>query len=87
MKDKADKIVAVDFGGYSFLPPSFFAFALKYGGPTRFTLRVAAMLEYPPSTNVSAMFSASCALAPFGSNDVGEQMSLVSSYFLASFCP
>jgi len=70
MKDREGRIVAVDFGGYSFLPPSFFALALTYGD---FAHRVASMLEYPesPSTNVSATESASCALVPYSSNDIG----------------
>ncbi|KAG8911170.1 hypothetical protein FRC00_006960, partial [Tulasnella sp. 408] len=67
MKDRDGRIVAVDFGGYSFLPPSFFAFALKQGN---FALRLAGMLRYPPSTNVAALVSASCALAPYSSNDI-----------------
>ncbi len=77
MKDREGRIVAVDFGGYSFLPPSFFALALTYGD---FAHRVASMLEYPesPSTNVSATESASCALVPYSSNDIGEQISLLS---------
>ena len=81
MKDGEGRIVAVDFGGYSFLPPSFFALALTHGG---FAHRIASsgMLEYPapPSTNVSALESASSALAPFSSNDVGEQISLLSFF-------
>lgn len=85
MKDGEGRIVAVDFGGYSFLPPSFFALALTHGG---FAHRIASsgMLEYPapPSTNVSALESASSALAPFSSNDVGEQISLLSFFSLAS---
>lgn len=70
------RIVAVDFGGYSFLPPSFFAFALRQGSLAH---RIATMLNYPssPSPNASAVESASCALAPFSSNDIGEQIFLV----------
>ncbi|CAA7264995.1 unnamed protein product [Cyclocybe aegerita] len=73
MKDRENRIVAVDFGGYSFLPPSFFAFALKHGGCSDFAHRIASMLEYPPSpsAHVAAMVSASCALAPYSSNDIG----------------
>ena len=70
--DGDDRIVAVDFGGYAFLPPSWFEFALKFAG-TNFALRVAAMLDYPapPHENVEALVSASCALAPRGTNKVG----------------
>ena len=67
----------MDFGGYSFLPPSFFAFALKHGGCSNFAHQIASMLDYPPSIDVGAMISASCALAPYSSNDVGEQISLL----------
>ena len=84
MKDRDGRIVAVDFGGYSFLPPSFFAFSLKYGGSSSFALHIASMLDYPPSSHVGAMVRASCALAPYNSNNVGEQISLLSFGFLAS---
>lgn len=86
MRDRENRVVAVDFGGYSFLPPSFFAFVLKHGGCSNFAHRIASMLEYPPSpsTHVAALVSASCALAPYSSNDIGEQISLLSFLFLAS---
>ena len=84
MKDRENKIVAVDFGGYSFLPPSFFAFALKHGGRSGFADRIATMLSYPASTQVGAMVSASYALVPYSSNAVGEQISLLSFLFLVS---
>ncbi|KAG8899422.1 subtilisin-like serine protease [Tulasnella sp. 403] len=71
MRDSDGRIVAVDFGGYSFLPPSFFAFALGHGSLAH---RISTMLEYPssPSTHVAALVSASCALVPYGTNDIGE---------------
>jgi hypothetical protein len=72
MKDREGRIVAVDFGGYSFLPHSFFAYALNDGGPSRLKHHIARILRYPRSSTVSAMASASCALAPFTSNNVGE---------------
>ncbi|KAH8826248.1 hypothetical protein DL96DRAFT_1607559 [Flagelloscypha sp. PMI_526] len=80
MKDRDNKIVAVDFGGYSFLPPSFFAFTLQFGIPGSFAHRMATMLECPPipSTSVSAVISASCALVPYGLNDVGLPKRLIS---------
>jgi hypothetical protein len=71
MKDREGRIVAVDFGGYSFLPHSF-AYALNDGGPSRLKHHIARILRYPRSSTVSAMASASCALAPFTSNNVGE---------------
>ncbi|KAB5590066.1 hypothetical protein CTheo_6488 [Ceratobasidium theobromae] len=71
MRDSDGKMVAVDFDGYSFLPPSFFAFALEDGNLAH---RIWTILKYPDSlsTNVGAMMTASCALAPYGSNNVGE---------------
>ena len=86
LKDIDGRIVAVDFGGYSFLPPSFFAFALRQGSLAH---RIATILNYPssPFPNASAVESASCALAPFSSNDIGEQISSVSFLFLASRPP
>ena len=79
MKDKENRIVAVDFGGYSFLPPSFFLFALNHGGPSRLKQYLIRVLGFPDSTTLSLLVSASCALAPFSSNDVGEQVSLLFS--------
>ena len=83
LRDMGGRIVAVDFGGYSFLPPSFFAFALKQGSLAH---RIATMPNYPssPSPNASALESASYALAPFSSNDIGKQISFVSFLFYAS---
>ena len=75
MKDRDGRIVAVDFGGYSFLPHSFFAFALQHGGPSRLKQHLIRILRYPRSSTVSAMVGASCALAPYSSNNVGEQIS------------
>jgi hypothetical protein len=83
MKDREGRIVAVDFGGYSFLPHSFFVFALKYTGHSSLKQYIASILRYPRSSTVSAMVSASCALAPFSSNNVGEQISLLSFLFSA----
>ncbi|KIK06292.1 hypothetical protein K443DRAFT_290371 [Laccaria amethystina LaAM-08-1] len=53
MRDMGGRIVAVDFDGYSFLPPSFFDFVLK-GGSSNFALNIVSMLRYPspPSTSV-----------------------------------
>ncbi|KAH8826249.1 hypothetical protein DL96DRAFT_1277368 [Flagelloscypha sp. PMI_526] len=74
MRDRDDRVVAVDFGGYSFLPPSFFAFAMRYGCCGTFAYRMASLLKCPPlpPTHVSALISASCALVPYGLNDVGK---------------
>lgn len=82
MRDKDGRIVAVDYGGYSFLPPSFFALALRYG---TFAHELAAMLQYPPcQDDTKALVSASCALAPFSSNNIGGRISLLSLLFFPS---
>lgn len=71
IKDLDNRIVAVDFGGYSFLPPSFFDFVLKHGDPSSFAYRISKTLQHPQSTQVEAMMDASFALVPFSSNNVG----------------
>ncbi len=75
MKDREGRIVAVDFGGYSFLPPSFFALALRRDGD--FAQRISYLIEVPLSPNLEATESASFALVPYGRNDIGEQISLL----------
>ena len=61
MKLEGYRIVALDFGSYSFLSPSFFAFAPRYGGSSTYAWRwhIAKVLSYPPSTEVEAMVSGS----------------------------
>ncbi|KAI0794641.1 hypothetical protein C8Q74DRAFT_1249862 [Fomes fomentarius] len=76
MKDGEGRIVAVDFGGYSFLPPSFFALALRRG--RGFAHNVSRQIEIPPSPNLVATECASFALVPCGRNDIGEWISLLS---------
>jgi hypothetical protein len=73
----------VDFGGYCFLPNSF-AFALEYRGPSSLKRYIAGSIRYRRSSIVAAMVSASSAQAPFSSNDVGEQVSLLTFLFFAS---
>ncbi|KAH9019384.1 hypothetical protein EDB85DRAFT_2008705, partial [Lactarius pseudohatsudake] len=59
---EGNRIVALDFGGY--LPAALLRL--------RFTDRIAKRVVYPPSTTeVAAMVSASCALVPRSSNDIG----------------
>ncbi|KAI0309337.1 hypothetical protein OF83DRAFT_1179749 [Amylostereum chailletii] len=72
IKDADGKIVAVDFAGYSFLPPSFFAFVLHHES-TNFALRVASRLKYtqPELSQLEALRAASYALVPFGTNAFG----------------
>lgn len=67
-------IVAIDYGGYSFLPPSFFALALEYGP---FAYKLTRMLDYPPcKDNTNALICAAGVLVPYGTNKVGEQIIL-----------
>jgi hypothetical protein len=77
MKDLQGKIVALDFGATCFLPPSFFAFAMA-ARLDRFTWLVAQHIKYPASTNLDSMLAASYYLVPFGTNNIGEQLSLSS---------
>ena len=84
MKDGAGGIVAVDFGGYSFLPDSFFIFELEDGCPSKLKHQLATVLKKPKSLTADVLVSASCALAPYSSNNVGEQISLLSFRFPAS---
>ena len=77
--------MALDFVGYSFLPPSFFAFVLNQGDHSCFTDRIASRVVYPPSAELAAMISASCASVPFSSNDIGEQISWLSFFFSLPF--
>lgn len=84
MRVGAREIVAVDFGGYSFLPGSFFTFALEDGGPSKLKRQLATVLNNPKSSIADALVSASCALVPYSSNIVGEQIPLLSFRFLAS---
>ncbi|KAK0216865.1 hypothetical protein IW262DRAFT_1276384 [Armillaria fumosa] len=80
MKDKEGRIVALNFGASCFLPPSFFVFALREGDD--FTQLIANMVDYPKSTQLGAMLTASRALVPYGSNKIGEHVSLLSLLFL-----
>lgn len=84
MKDQGDKIVAVDFCGYSFLPPSFFNFALMIESLAhRILLRLGESSLFDQyDNNLNALLSASAALVPFGTNNIGE-----SAFFLLSFPP
>lgn len=86
MKLEGDnRIVAIDFGGYSFLPPSFFAFALRPGAHSSFAPHIAKILNYPQSTEVVALVVASGAMVPFGTNNIGQQLDPLALFsFLAS---
>jgi hypothetical protein len=84
MKDGAGGIAAVDFGGYSFLPHSFFIFTVKDGGPSKLKQHLTIVLENLKSSIADVLVSASRALVPYSSNAVGEQISLLSFRFLAS---
>ncbi|KAG5650733.1 hypothetical protein H0H81_011233 [Sphagnurus paluster] len=79
MKGKDGRIVAVDYAGYSFLPPSFFAMALRN---ETFAHELSTILQYPPcKNNGNALETASYAMVPFGTNKMGEEISLLSLLF------
>ncbi|KAG8950624.1 hypothetical protein FRC04_007248 [Tulasnella sp. 424] len=69
------KVVALDFRGTCFLPPSFFAVAMDLADED-FIQRVAMRVKYPKSDDVAAMVSAHYFLVPFGRNDIGAPYSL-----------
>ncbi|KDQ17197.1 hypothetical protein BOTBODRAFT_64232 [Botryobasidium botryosum FD-172 SS1] len=69
-KKVGHKIVALDFRGTCFLPPSFFAVAMELADK-HFIQRVARRVAYPKSDDVAAMVSAHYYLVPFGRNDLG----------------
>ena len=83
MKDEGNRIVALDLGGYSFLPPSF-VFVLNQGDRSGFIDRISRKIVYPPSTELVAMMTASYSLVPFSTNDIGEKISFLSFHILAS---
>ena len=64
------KVVALDFRATCFLPPSFFAVAMKKAEDI-FTQKVAQRVDYPKSDDVAALVSASYYLVPYGRNDIG----------------
>jgi hypothetical protein len=80
MKDKWGRIVAVDFGACCFLPLSFFALALREGD--HFTQLIAKRVKLPELTQLNALLTASYALVPFNTNNIGEHISLLSFFFL-----
>ncbi|EIW83432.1 hypothetical protein CONPUDRAFT_102206 [Coniophora puteana RWD-64-598 SS2] len=77
MKDGQGRIVVLDFGASSFLPVSFFDFALCQSHDD-FTWRIAQLIEYPPSTQLDALLMAHYALVMYGTNNIGEYISLFS---------
>jgi hypothetical protein len=70
MRDSWGRVVALDFGESCFLPVSFFAFALREGDD--FTQRIARWFKHTASTQLGSMLSASYALVPYGTNEIGE---------------
>ena len=81
MKDNCGRIVAFNFGLSCFMPPSFFPFAQYVG--TDFTRRVARRVKNPESTQLSAILGAFYATVPYGTDKIGEHVSLLSFLFLA----
>ncbi|KDQ11103.1 hypothetical protein BOTBODRAFT_114818 [Botryobasidium botryosum FD-172 SS1] len=64
-------IVAIDFHMTCFLPPSFFAVAMRKEDDL-FAQMVAKCVKYPRSSDVGAILSASYYLVSFQRNDIGE---------------
>jgi hypothetical protein len=63
-------VVAIDFGATCFLPPVFFAVAVRKL-EVDFSRRVAQRVHYPISSDVNAIVAASYFLVPFQSNKIG----------------
>ena len=84
MKDSSGRIVALDFGDCCFLPLSFMEFALRRGGDS-FTHLIAPLVQLPELTQFNALLTASLALVPFGTNNIGEDISLLFSFPCLSF--
>ncbi|KAG8964190.1 hypothetical protein FRC00_003536 [Tulasnella sp. 408] len=74
-KKVGDRIVALDFQGTCFLPPSFFAVAMELEDDA-FIRRVARRVKYWKSDDVAAMVSAHYYLVPYQRNDIGAPRSL-----------
>ena len=89
MKDQGSKIVAIDFGGYSFLPPSFFSFVTtNYILADRVNILLGESSLYKEvERNVNVLLHASYALVPYQSNDFGELIILASLFSLVFFPP
>jgi hypothetical protein len=76
-------VAALDFGATCFLPPVFFAVAVrKLVG--NFARRVAQRVHYPVLSGVRAIVATSYFLVPFGRNDIGQVRSLFILHRLTS---
>jgi hypothetical protein len=80
MKDRWGRIVALDFGSSCFLPPSFFNFALRQYDD--FPQLLARLIKPPKSTQLDEMLTAHYSLIPYGTDKIGEHISLLSCSFL-----
>ncbi|KAK0496106.1 hypothetical protein EDD18DRAFT_1390774 [Armillaria luteobubalina] len=63
-------VVALDFRATCFLPPCFFAVAVRML-VNNFSLKVARRISYTQSSDVDAILSASYFMVPFGNNNIG----------------
>ncbi|KAH9936918.1 hypothetical protein B0H21DRAFT_758488 [Amylocystis lapponica] len=79
MKDGEGKIVALDFGATCFLPVSFFELALC--NPDSFTQLLRPLIARPSTTQLDALWGASRSLVPYGTDKIGEHISLLSLSF------
>lgn len=66
-----DKVVALDFCGHCFLPPSFFAVAMMLED-NDFIEAVGRHVKYPKSDDVPAIVTAHYYLVPYQRNDIGQ---------------
>ncbi|TFK50790.1 hypothetical protein OE88DRAFT_1735546 [Heliocybe sulcata] len=69
VKDRENKIVALDFGATCFLPVSFFELALHNHDPFTHVLRQ--LIVHPTSTQSDASSVASGCLVPYDTNNLG----------------
>ncbi|KDQ57418.1 hypothetical protein JAAARDRAFT_78615 [Jaapia argillacea MUCL 33604] len=71
IKDRKNKIVALDFGASCFLPVSFFDFALRHFD--YFTQLLRMRIPRPKSKQLEALLVASFSLVPYGTNKIAHR--------------
>lgn len=78
MKDGDGRIVAIDFGATTFLPPSFFDHALcHYDGFTRLIrARIVESRQYD-AAQLDALLTAGSCLVPYQTNKLGKSLSVM----------
>lgn len=91
MKDRDGQIVAVDFRGYSFLPHSFFVYALMYPYAGTYPCDLKPYLEnlfkFERTASYFRLTDATCLVGVFGGNNIGEKLaSSCASLHVLSIC-